>query len=145
MLIQNLDNPRYVELVLGTLDNLADKLADAGRTAGSFSEWQRHTRQSSLGAPSKTPAAQGEFSRRATRILRRLARTRTSQGGRLTWPAKSNPTKSRNDRLVERSPGRCARPARVIWRWTVLAVLVLGLCWSAPLIDELEHSPATCR
>ena len=49
MLIQNLDNPRYVELVLGTLDNLADKLADAGRTAGSFSEWQRHTRQSSLG------------------------------------------------------------------------------------------------
>ncbi len=49
MLIQNLDNPRYVELVLGTLDNLADKLADAGRTAGSFSEWQRNTRQSSLG------------------------------------------------------------------------------------------------
>ena len=33
------------------------------------------------------------------------------------------------------------RPARVIWRWTVLAALVLGLCWSAPLIDELEHSP----
>ncbi len=49
MLIQNLDNPRYVELVLGTPDKLAEKLADAGRTAGSFSEWQRHTRQSSLG------------------------------------------------------------------------------------------------
>lgn len=49
MLIQNLDNPRYVELVLGTLDNLAEKLADAGRTAGSFSEWRRQTRQSTLG------------------------------------------------------------------------------------------------
>jgi hypothetical protein len=33
------------------------------------------------------------------------------------------------------------RPARVIWRWAILAVLVLGLCWSAPVIDELEHSP----
>jgi hypothetical protein len=34
-----------------------------------------------------------------------------------------------------------ARPRRVIWRWTLLATLVFGLCWSAPLIDELEHSP----
>jgi hypothetical protein len=49
MLIQNLENPRYVELVLGTLDNLAEKLADAGRTAGPFSAWQRNARQNSLG------------------------------------------------------------------------------------------------
>lgn len=34
-----------------------------------------------------------------------------------------------------------ARPRRLIWRWAVLATLVLALCWSAPLIDELEHSP----
>lgn len=49
MLIQNLDNPRYVELVLGTADKLAEKLADAGRTAGTFSQWQQQRRQTSLG------------------------------------------------------------------------------------------------
>jgi hypothetical protein len=32
-------------------------------------------------------------------------------------------------------------PRRVVWRWAVLATIVLGICWSAPLIDELEHSP----
>jgi hypothetical protein len=33
------------------------------------------------------------------------------------------------------------RPPRVVWRWAALAFVALGLCWSAPLIDEFEHSP----
>jgi hypothetical protein len=32
-------------------------------------------------------------------------------------------------------------PRRVVWRWGLVAVVALGLCWSAPIIDELEHSP----
>jgi hypothetical protein len=45
--------------------------------------------------------------------------------------------------LRARSARRDGRPRskRVVWRWVLLAVIVLGLCWSAPLIDELEHSP----
>lgn len=49
MLVANLDNPRYVELVLGDPDNLCDKLAEAGRTAGPFSVWQKQRNQSGLG------------------------------------------------------------------------------------------------
>ncbi len=49
MLIQNLDNPRYVELVLGSPDKLAEKLAEAGQSAGSFHQWQQHRSQASLG------------------------------------------------------------------------------------------------
>lgn len=49
MLVPNLENPRYVELVLGTPENLADKLAAAGRTAGPFSAWQKQRNQSRLG------------------------------------------------------------------------------------------------
>ena len=49
--------------------------------------------------------------------------------------------------LLRLAPWRQARragrppPRRVLWRWCVVTVAVLGLCWSAPLIDEFEHSP----
>jgi len=49
MLIPNLENPRYVELVLGSLDQLPQKLAEAGRTAGPFSHWQRQQQPLNLG------------------------------------------------------------------------------------------------
>ena len=39
MLIPNLNNPRYVEIVLGSFDQLAEKLAEAGKTAGPYSDW----------------------------------------------------------------------------------------------------------
>jgi hypothetical protein len=32
-------------------------------------------------------------------------------------------------------------PRRVVWRWVALAAVALGLCWSAPIVDEIEHSP----
>jgi hypothetical protein len=42
MLISNLDNPTYMQLVLdGNLENLPSRLAEASRQAGSFSAWQR--------------------------------------------------------------------------------------------------------
>ena len=47
-------------------------------------------------------------------------------------------------RYLERRAARKSgepKPRRAVWRWLALATIVLGLCWSAPLIDELEHSP----
>ena len=41
MLVGNLDNPRYVELVLGELSALPRKLAEAGRTAGPWTRWRQ--------------------------------------------------------------------------------------------------------
>ena len=39
MLIPNLKNERYVELVLGNIDKLPEKLALAGKTAGPYNAW----------------------------------------------------------------------------------------------------------
>ncbi len=39
MLIPNLNNPRYVEIVFGDLERLAEKLAQAGKTSGPYSAW----------------------------------------------------------------------------------------------------------
>ena len=45
LLVSNLENPIYVELVLeGNLDNLPSKLAAASREAGSFDAWRRRRR-----------------------------------------------------------------------------------------------------
>jgi hypothetical protein len=47
-------------------------------------------------------------------------------------------------RLIDRWSARrrgIALPKRVVWRWIVVATVALGLCWSAPIVDELEHSP----
>jgi len=49
MLVSNLRNPRYVELVLGTLEALPDKLAEAGQSAGPFSRWNAQRNQTHLG------------------------------------------------------------------------------------------------
>jgi len=37
-------------------------------------------------------------------------------------------------------PSVRARPPR-IWPWAVAALLVLAACWTAPVIDEFQHSP----
>lgn len=49
MLIPNLNNPRYVELVLGSLDQLPEKLAEAGKTAGPYSEWYNRQKPMHIG------------------------------------------------------------------------------------------------
>ena len=49
MFIPNLENPRYTELVLGSLDQLPQKLAEAGRTAGPVSHWQKQQQPLNLG------------------------------------------------------------------------------------------------
>jgi len=53
MLIPNLRNQRYVELVMGNLNNLADKLAEAGQTAGPYSHWYKKQQPLNIGRLSK--------------------------------------------------------------------------------------------
>jgi len=49
MLIPNLNNPRYVEIVLGSFDQLAEKLAEAGKTAGPYSNWYNRQKPMHIG------------------------------------------------------------------------------------------------
>jgi len=49
MLIPNLNNPRYVEIVLGSLEQLAEKLAEAGKTAGPYSDWYNRQKPMHIG------------------------------------------------------------------------------------------------
>ena len=53
MRIPNLRNQRYIELVMGNLDNLADKLAEAGQTAGPYSHWYKKQQPLNIGRLSK--------------------------------------------------------------------------------------------
>jgi hypothetical protein len=58
MQIPNLNNPVYVELVFGSLDQLAEKLAEAGKTSGPYSKWYKRQKPMHIG-------------RLPTRLLRR--------------------------------------------------------------------------
>ena len=58
MLIPNLNNPVYVEIVLGSLDQLPEKLAEAGKMSGPYSEWYKQQKPKHIG-------------RLPTRLLRR--------------------------------------------------------------------------
>lgn len=49
MLVSNLMNPRYVEIVLGSLDQLPEKLAEAGKTAGPYSHWCKRKNPLNIG------------------------------------------------------------------------------------------------
>jgi hypothetical protein len=49
MLVSNLKNPQYVEIVLGSFDQLPEKLAEAGKTAGPYSQWYKHKNPLSIG------------------------------------------------------------------------------------------------
>jgi hypothetical protein len=55
MLIPNLNNPLYVDLVLGSLERLPEKLAEAGKTSGSYSAWCKRQQPQHTGRlPKKT-------------------------------------------------------------------------------------------
>jgi len=41
---------------------------------------------------------------------------------------------------AEGAPAHAVRP-RPFWRWVAAAVVVVAVCWAAPLLDEIEHSP----
>ncbi len=58
MLIPNLNNPCYIEIVLGSLDQLAEKMAEAGKTSSPYSEWCKRQKPMHIG-------------RLPTRLLRR--------------------------------------------------------------------------
>jgi len=49
MLIPNLNNPCYIEIVLGSLEQLPDKMAEAGRTSGSYSDWCKRQKPMHIG------------------------------------------------------------------------------------------------
>ena len=49
MLVPNLDKPTYVKLVLGSLDQLPSKFAQAGKTVGPYTHWRRRTRPTGIG------------------------------------------------------------------------------------------------
>jgi len=58
MLIPNLNDPCYIEIVLGSLEQLPEKMAEAGKTSGPYSEWYKRQRPMHIG-------------RLPTRLLRR--------------------------------------------------------------------------
>jgi hypothetical protein len=49
MLVPNLLNPRYVQLLLGSLHHLPSKLAEAAASAGPFSHWRNRQKPLALG------------------------------------------------------------------------------------------------
>lgn len=49
MLVSNLMNPRYVEIVFGNLDKLPEKLAEAGKAAGPYSHWCKRKNPLNIG------------------------------------------------------------------------------------------------
>jgi hypothetical protein len=62
LLIPNLENDTYVELVLGgTLESLPAKLAEASREAGSFDAWRRHRRPQLAGQLPRRLVRQDNF------------------------------------------------------------------------------------
>lgn len=62
VLIANLENPAYIDLVLeGSLGNLAGKLAQASDTAGSFSAWRRIRHSRLIGQPPRHLLRQDGF------------------------------------------------------------------------------------
>jgi hypothetical protein len=49
MLIPNLNNARYIEIVLGSLEQLPEKMAEAGKTSGPYSHWYKKQKPVHIG------------------------------------------------------------------------------------------------
>ena len=49
MLIPNLNNARYIEIVLGSLEQLPEKMAEAGKTSGPYSHWYKKQKTVHIG------------------------------------------------------------------------------------------------
>ena len=61
MLVFNLEIPRYEELVLGDRSRLPEKLADAGKHAGPFTQWLAKRKPLNLGRLPKRILRQENF------------------------------------------------------------------------------------
>ena len=61
MLVGNLAIPEYVEMVLGSLANLPGKLAEASRSAGTYSHWRRQGQPLAMGRLPRRVLAQENF------------------------------------------------------------------------------------
>jgi hypothetical protein len=49
MLIPNLNNARYIEIVLGSLEQLPEKMSEAGKTSGPYSHWYKKQKPVHIG------------------------------------------------------------------------------------------------
>ena len=49
MLIPNLNNPCYIKVVLGSLEQLPEKIAEAGKTSGPYSDWYKRQKPVHIG------------------------------------------------------------------------------------------------
>jgi hypothetical protein len=49
MLVPNLQNPKYIEVVLGSFDKLPEKLAEAGKNAGPYHHWRNRENPLNVG------------------------------------------------------------------------------------------------
>jgi len=61
MLAQNLKNPDYVDLVLGSIEKLPERLAEIGSQASSFSSWVKKQNTHNIGRISKTIIRKDNF------------------------------------------------------------------------------------
>jgi hypothetical protein len=61
MLVGNLEIPEYVEIVVGSLENLPGKLAEAARLAGTYSHWRRQGQPLHTGRLPRRLLAQENF------------------------------------------------------------------------------------
>jgi hypothetical protein len=71
MLLLNLMRPVYIDLVLGSLENLPDKLAEAGASAPPFSHWLRERKKENVARLSKTILRDPRFPERLVEIYTR--------------------------------------------------------------------------
>ncbi len=61
ILVQNLKNPDYVDLVLGSIEKLPVKLAEIGSQAGSFNSWLKKHHTQNIGRISKATLRKDNF------------------------------------------------------------------------------------
>jgi hypothetical protein len=61
MLVQNLNNQNYVDLVIGDIKKLPEKLAEAGKRAGPFSRWAKQQNVKNIGKIAKHILRKNEF------------------------------------------------------------------------------------
>jgi len=61
MLVQNLDNPFYVELVVGDIEQLPAKLSEVGKLAGPYSCWKKNQNVNNVSKISKNILRKNSF------------------------------------------------------------------------------------
>jgi len=88
----------------------------------------------------RSPAAESPPGESAPAVLAELAPADPPVGEAATAPAEPPPRGGRS-RPLRRAARLGSASAPETRRWVLAALLVAALCWAAPIIDEIEHSP----